>query len=324
MKKGQPSSLDVSDANATTSDVISPKTFYAGVDPEIKIGTITEATDLSSVDPDLVSGNIKNGITIFGIVGSVDVRDISDADAATGDVRESKTFYAVGGARRTGALVERSLSPANEDVLAGIYDATTLSAVDGDLVTGNIKYGVAIFGIEGHPNVRDISDADAVVGEVFLGKTFYAVGGAKKTGTYEAVPDFRPYAPDLTVPIFKTNPGAGTFTSPDKVNDGLTAAQCYGDEGKYVDIELPGAYKIKQWRQHGYDTGVGDGKFKIQIWNVDEAQWEDWTAEFLALVTLDWSEWAEEDEVITSKIRLIVTVTDSTTNTRLTELEVKY
>ena len=184
MKLLTPASLDVSDGTATAGDVLSPKTFYAGEDPTKKVGTITEATDLSSVDADLVTGNIKNGVTIFGVAGHVDVRDISDGDALVGEVMNGKTFYAVGGARKTGTLATQTLNPANETVNAGYYAATTLSAVDGDLVTGNIKNGVTIFGVAGDVDVRDVSDANAVAADVESGKTFYAVGGARKTGTH--------------------------------------------------------------------------------------------------------------------------------------------
>ena len=185
MKKGSPPSLDVSDATATVNDVLSAKTFYAGEDPEKKTGMITEATDLSSVDADLVTGNIKTGITIFGVLGSDDVQDVSEADAGVGDVKAGKTFFAVTGSKKTGTLPTETLSPVSETVAAGYYAATTLSAVDGDLITGSIKNGVTIFGIAGHTDVRDTSDADAAVGDVVTGKTFYAGGGAKKTGTLE-------------------------------------------------------------------------------------------------------------------------------------------
>ena len=50
----------------------------------------------------LVSANIKSGITIAGVAGSTDVRDSTDADAAVGDVATGKTFYAGGGAIKTG------------------------------------------------------------------------------------------------------------------------------------------------------------------------------------------------------------------------------
>jgi len=51
------------------------------------------------------------------------------------------------------------------------------------LLSENIKYGVTIEGVAGSTDVRDSSDADAGVGDVATGKTFYAGGGGIKTGT---------------------------------------------------------------------------------------------------------------------------------------------
>jgi hypothetical protein len=196
-----PPALDVSDANAIQSDVKSPKTFYAGQAEkqagtlptrELSAGSTTveegfyEATTLEAVDADLVTANIKNGETIFGVEGSVDVRNIADADAALADVKEGKTFYASGGAKKTGMLPTKTLSPDSTTVEAGYYAATTLDTVDTDLVAARIKYGSTIFGVEGHINVRNVADADSVEGDVVDGKTFYAVGGGIRTGTLVA------------------------------------------------------------------------------------------------------------------------------------------
>ena len=64
-----------------------------------------------------------------------------------------------------------------------LYLAGIETGEDPNLVTGNIKFGVTIDGVAGHTNVRDSSDADAEVGDVATGKTFYAGGGGIKTGT---------------------------------------------------------------------------------------------------------------------------------------------
>jgi hypothetical protein len=48
-----------------------------------------------------------------------------------------------------GVQVKQSLSPANEIVSKGVYNATTLSAVDADLRADFIKWGVTIFGFLG-------------------------------------------------------------------------------------------------------------------------------------------------------------------------------
>jgi len=83
--------IDVSDATALTTDVLSGKTFYAG-DENIKTGTIaskgaetfTPSTSNQTIasgqylsgtqtilgDANLVAGNIKDGVTIFGVTGT--------------------------------------------------------------------------------------------------------------------------------------------------------------------------------------------------------------------------------------------------------------
>jgi hypothetical protein len=83
--------VDVSDATALTTDVLSGKTFYAG-DENIKTGTIaskgaetfTPSTSNQTIasgqylsgtqtilgDADLIAGNIKDGINIFGVTGN--------------------------------------------------------------------------------------------------------------------------------------------------------------------------------------------------------------------------------------------------------------
>lgn len=45
--------------------------------------------------------------------------------------------------------VKQSLSGANSNVNKGVYDATLLETVDGDLAVGNIKAGITIFGKDG-------------------------------------------------------------------------------------------------------------------------------------------------------------------------------
>ncbi len=109
-------------------------------------------------------------------------------DAVVGDVRTGKEFYKDDPTLKlTGIIPEVVIVAGSENVPAGIHIATTLSVIDGDLVTGSIISGITIFGIAGHIDVRNVSDADAAVGEVLQGATFYAVGGAQKTGTMPTV-----------------------------------------------------------------------------------------------------------------------------------------
>lgn len=106
------------------------------------------ATTLSAVDADLATANIKNGITIFGKVGSADVQDISDATAIAAEVVDGETFYAVSGGIRTGTMAVVAITAANDNYPAGYHAGNVggLDAIDVHLAPANIKLGVDIFG----------------------------------------------------------------------------------------------------------------------------------------------------------------------------------
>ncbi|GAH52789.1 unnamed protein product, partial [marine sediment metagenome] len=194
---------DSSDADAVIANVLSPKTFYAGGGAR-KTGTLPTrtlnaaneivqagyyaATTLSAVDAQLAAANILSGVNIFGFVGVATVRDIGDANAVVSGVKQGQTFYSITGARKTGTMPTVALDPDANAYPAGYHvGAANLTAVDAQLVTGSIKYGVTIFGVAGHTNVRDSSDATATATRVRSGYTFYAGGGARKTGTLATV-----------------------------------------------------------------------------------------------------------------------------------------
>jgi hypothetical protein len=84
-----------------------------------------------------------------------------------------------------GQLDKKTLSAASETVAAGIYDATTLSTVDADLATTNIKSGATIFGKAGISTVVNIEDTTAVAADVGVTKYFYTSAGVRTVGTHE-------------------------------------------------------------------------------------------------------------------------------------------
>ncbi|MBU1106177.1 MAG: hypothetical protein KKB51_05865, partial [Candidatus Riflebacteria bacterium] len=141
------------------------------------------ATTLSTVDTDLVTGNIKAGTTIFGVTGKTEVVDTTSGDAVAGEIFSGKKAW-VDGNELTGTLETKTLSAANDTVAAGNYVATTLSTVDTDLVTGNIKAGTTIFGVAGKTEVVDTTSGDAGAGEILNGKKAW-VDGTEVTGTLE-------------------------------------------------------------------------------------------------------------------------------------------
>lgn len=124
--------FDVSDTTAAAGDVLSGKYFYKadGTKTQGSIATKT-SSDLTSnnltvtapagyyasaasktlSDASLVSGNIKNGATIFGVSGATNVVDttISSDAAAAGTIISGKKAY-VNGTLITGSLTAVTVS----------------------------------------------------------------------------------------------------------------------------------------------------------------------------------------------------------------------
>ncbi|MCP4696819.1 MAG: DUF1566 domain-containing protein [Gammaproteobacteria bacterium] len=137
-------------------------------------------------DANLVSANIKNGVTIFGVAGAANVVDTTAGTAATGDILTGKTAF-VTGSLVTGSMSTQTLSNASAAVSAGYYAATTLNAVDADLAAGNIKSGENIFGVAGDPNVVDTSSGDAAAADILIDKKAW-MDGSGITGTSYPAP----------------------------------------------------------------------------------------------------------------------------------------
>ena len=142
-----------------------------------------EVFDLAAVDPGLDAGNIKSGVTVFGVEGNV-LEASGTAGAA--QVLEGYTFSRAGEVGVTGTMADQgsqTWTPGTSDqnLDAGYYGGGTVSG-DADLVTGNIRSGVSIFGVDGDPSVVDTSSGDAVAGDILDGKVAW-VNGAEVTGT---------------------------------------------------------------------------------------------------------------------------------------------
>ena len=84
------------------------------------------------------------------VSGGADDIDSALVIAAMANLTENKVWKGNGSNRPAEVdFPTKTLNPANENVLAGYYAATTLSAVDADLAVGNIRGGVTIFGFLG-------------------------------------------------------------------------------------------------------------------------------------------------------------------------------
>ena len=70
----------------------------------IAAGTYLTGTQTISGDADLVAGNIKSGVNIFGVNGTYSGLDTSDATESAADIVDGETAY-VTGSKITGSMV---------------------------------------------------------------------------------------------------------------------------------------------------------------------------------------------------------------------------
>ncbi|MBI5591017.1 MAG: DUF1566 domain-containing protein [Deltaproteobacteria bacterium] len=174
---------------ASAGDVMAGKTFWGltsgGWGPRIgtlATRTVSNATvsqaagyysafNLSTVDPNLATGNIISGKSIFGVPGSVLQ---ATGTAAAGDVLSTKTFSnytatGVPGAMPNNGAVTMTPGTADQSIAAGYHNGSGKVSGDANLATANIKSGATIFGVSG--SVLQATGT-AGAGDVLTGKTF--------------------------------------------------------------------------------------------------------------------------------------------------------
>jgi len=200
---------------AATTEVLSGKTFWGlsawawglrtGSMSNIGAQTITPGTAAQTItqgyhngsgmvagDGNLVTGNIRSGVTVFGVSGKTEVVDTTSGDAVTGDLLFGKKAW-VGGSEITGNVAAGANVSGGNGLKAftipdGLYSGSkTATANDTNLVTGNIRSGVTIFGVAGKTEVVDTTSGDAATTEILAGKRAW-VKGVEVTGTRPTAP----------------------------------------------------------------------------------------------------------------------------------------
>jgi len=247
-------------------------------------------------EDDIITTHNVDGVDVSAhesrhVSGGADDIDSALAIGAMANLTENKVWK--GNVSNRPAEVDfptKTLSDANETVEAGYYAATTLSAVDAHLATGNILKDVVIFGFTG---------------------TVVALSVA---------------ATNATLAMFQAYVGIGTIAGPDNINDNNTGTFALADAiNEYAEVTFGDLVTIKRWRQFGNTDNDGTGRWKIQYWNVETDAWVDWVTGIVIRTTADWSGFSTESEVITTKIRLVcTTVDDLNADSRIGELEVIY
>lgn len=157
------------------------------------INHITVSPVTADIDSNIVAGNIKDGVTILGVEGTlVEGTDTSDADATAANIDSGKTAY-VNGVKITGTSTKIDTSSANAvatDILSG-----KTAYVNGSLVTGSITSK------EAQTYTPSSSEQTIAAGQYLSGaQTIAAVPTEEKSATPSAT------AQDIT-------PTAGKFLS---------------------------------------------------------------------------------------------------------------
>ena len=127
----------------------------------------------------------------------------------------------------------------------------------------------------------------------------------------------------LTLKGFQFNAATGTATDPINLTDNNVATNIVMDAvNEYVEILLPAALKITQFRYYGWVNHAGNGRYKIQYLDVNES-WQDWVTDIPTRLAT-WSDWDSSGGTVTAlAIRWIATTMDTFKN-HTYELEVKY
>jgi hypothetical protein len=170
---GTSTGIDMSDATATSSEILKGETAYInGIkvtgtmptkgettytpstkDQTISSGQYLEGNITIAGDPELVASNIKSGVEIFGVTG---------------------TLTTEGGVTPTGNREIKSSSAID------VTNYATATVADSFLKANNIKSGLSILGVQG----TFTNDATSAAGDLRAGETAY-VAGKKITGTIE-------------------------------------------------------------------------------------------------------------------------------------------
>jgi hypothetical protein len=163
------------EGDAVADDVLAGKTFSNGNDIGI-IGTMPnqgqkiitpgtanvvipvgyhDGTGYAQGDADLVIGNIRAGVSIFGVNGKSSVVDVADTtmDVNANQLLTGYYAYNANGIRKAGTMPNstQNITPwtANITIPAGYHSGAGVVYGDTNLVSGNIKKSVSIFGVTG-------------------------------------------------------------------------------------------------------------------------------------------------------------------------------
>lgn len=161
------------DANAVAAEILSGKTAYVngvkitGSIPSKGVQTYTPGTSNQTIsagqylsgiqtiegDADLISTNIRSGVTIFGVAGNSNVVNTSSGTATASQILSGAVAWVdgveiTGTMPNNGALGTYTPTTTNQSIPAGYTSGGTVAG-DADLVAANIKKDIVLFGVTG-------------------------------------------------------------------------------------------------------------------------------------------------------------------------------
>lgn len=188
------------------------------------INHITVAPVTAAIDSNIVAGNIKDGVTILGVEGTlVEGTDTSDATATAAQIVSGATAY-VKGSKITGTLVPLDTSDA--DATAANIDSGKTAYVNGVKITGT-------------STKIDTSSANAIASDILSGKTAY-VNGSLVTGsiTSKEAQTYTPSTSAQTIAAGQYLSGAQTIaavpTEEKSATPSATAQEITPTAGKFL------------------------------------------------------------------------------------------
>lgn len=166
-------SVDFSIATASTSDVLSGETFYAG-NKTLKTGTL-------SLTATAGTGDVLQGKTFFSGNSTRKTGTLSlSASATAADVRVGRTFFAGNSTRKTGTMPVRSAGEAKTINLwtngSGTKYIQANTITEGYYESNGEEYSPQI-------NIPASLFGNAVTSDVLSGKTFTSSSGATLRGS---------------------------------------------------------------------------------------------------------------------------------------------
>jgi len=305
-----PKVLDIATESTLTGDavvanVLDAKTFYSN-DPLTQLtGTMAnngannvEVTDVDGTlipvgyyngsgsavlsateQAKVIAGNIKDGVTLLGVLGTLSGASVLTGDAIAAEVLTGKKFYSDDPATQlTGTMPNNS---GNVNAVSYHADGTSLHIVpaqgytdgsddatvitDANHVPEHIKAGITDFGVEGTYAIE--LTGDAAVSDVKSGKTFYNTDtGTKETGTYVPPSDDDAYT--VSMLHFDGDNGGTTFTDAQgKTWTGTGTAQTSSAQKAYgtTSLLLDGNSDYISTPDSD-DFAFGTGDFTIDFW----------------------------------------------------------